>query len=127
MAFGIMAAAQLILSTLASPAEMPGQQAGGERGVERGFIYKTVTIDKEECAYCVYVPVDYDSEQPLPLILFLHGSGERGSDGLKQTDVGLPRVIRTKGLRPPAQERLTPERAPRIHRRGRGRHPSRLR
>jgi predicted peptidase len=29
-----------------------------------------------------------------PIILFLHGSGERGSDGLLQTEVGLPSALR---------------------------------
>ncbi|MDQ2929739.1 MAG: esterase, partial [Gemmatimonadota bacterium] len=44
--------------------------------------------------YQVYVPPTYDGKQPLPVILFLHGSGERGSDGLKQTQVGMPAQIR---------------------------------
>ena len=60
MAIGIMAAAQLFLSTLASSPVSSGQQADARRGAERGFIYKTITIDKEEYAYCVYVPVGYE-------------------------------------------------------------------
>ena len=38
-------------------------------------IVKTVRLD-----YLLWLPQDYDAAQPWPLILFLHGSGERGSD-----------------------------------------------
>jgi len=34
--------------------------------------------------YRIYVPEDYDSETEYPLLLFLHGSGERGNDNLAQ-------------------------------------------
>ena len=36
-----------------------------------------------------------DYEARLPFILFLHGAGERGSDNLAQTKVGLPILMRT--------------------------------
>lgn len=59
-----------------------------------GFINKTVTVDGHTAKYVVYVPRDYDPSKAWPLVLFLHGAGERGSDGLAQTDVGLGRAIR---------------------------------
>jgi len=37
----------------------------------------------------IWVPAGYDSSRKWPAILFLHGSGERGSDGTKQISVGL--------------------------------------
>jgi predicted peptidase len=40
------------------------------------------------------VPNTFDWHHSLPVILFMHGSGERGSDGLKQTQVGMPAQIR---------------------------------
>jgi predicted peptidase len=59
-----------------------------------GFLYKTINIDGETYAYCVYVPPDYAPDKAWPVILALHGSGERGSDGLLQTDVGIGRALR---------------------------------
>jgi len=59
-----------------------------------GFLYKSITVDGEKYAYCVYVPPDYTADRPWPAILFLHGAGERGSDGFLQTDVGIGRAIR---------------------------------
>lgn len=44
--------------------------------------------------YVVYVPRDYTHTAPWPLIVFLHGMGERGDDGLLQTEVGIGRAIR---------------------------------
>ncbi len=103
MSIGCLTGAQLIALTLATwppPEQQP--RAAGQRETARGFIYKTIDFAGQTYAYCVYVPVDYVPEQTLPLILFLHGSGQRGSDGFRQTDAGLPRVIRTKGVRPSA-------------------------
>lgn len=40
-------------------------------------------------AFRLYVPPDYSPERPWPLILFLHGSGERGTDDLAPTRIGL--------------------------------------
>ena len=38
-----------------------------------------VTI-KVEMGYLLYLPKDYDTKESWPLVLFLHGSGERGED-----------------------------------------------
>lgn len=59
-----------------------------------GFLYRTVTVGQRTCAYCVYIPPEYTPERRWPVILFLHGSGERGVDGFRQTDVGIARTIR---------------------------------
>jgi len=67
-----------------------------------GFLYKTLTIDNQVYAYCVFVPPDYDPRQPWPVILFLHGSGERGEDGFLQTDIGIGRALRRDHRRVPA-------------------------
>jgi predicted peptidase len=45
-------------------------------------------------AYVVYVPRDYTPHKAWPLIMFLHGMGERGSDGLQQTQVSIATAIR---------------------------------
>jgi predicted peptidase len=59
-----------------------------------GFLYKTVEFENETYAYCVYVPPEYTPQKAWPAILFLHGSGQRGRDGIKQTDVGIGQAIR---------------------------------
>jgi predicted peptidase len=59
-----------------------------------GFLYETVEVDGRQHAYSVYVPPEYTPDKAWPLIIFLHGSGERGSDGFKQTEVGIGRAIR---------------------------------
>jgi predicted peptidase len=44
--------------------------------------------------YLLYLPKDYqDSDKPFPLVLFLHGIGERGTDIEKVKTHGLPKLI----------------------------------
>jgi predicted peptidase len=68
---------------------------------ETGFLDRTVKVDGRDYAYQVYVP-----RAPIagrkPVILALHGAGERGSDGLLQTEVGLAGAIRRHPERWPA-------------------------
>jgi len=69
---------------------------------ETGFINRAVTVEGLRLLYQVYVPADYNANQKWPVILFLHGSGERGVDGLRQSIVGLPAAIRSDPARFPA-------------------------
>jgi len=69
---------------------------------ETGFLDRQVTVEGKASAYQVYVPKGYDRTRPLPVILFLHGAGERGVDGLLQTEVGLGSAIRRHVDRFPA-------------------------
>lgn len=52
--------------------------------------------------YSVYVPRDFDRSKQWPVILFLHGAGERGTDGLRPTQVGIGSAIRIGADRIPA-------------------------
>lgn len=52
--------------------------------------------------YALYVPEGAPPQGGWPLIVFLHGSGERGSDGQKQTTVGLGPAILENPRRWPA-------------------------
>ncbi len=52
--------------------------------------------------YALHVPEGAPPEGGWPLIVFLHGSGERGSDGRKQTTVGIGAAILEKPGRWPA-------------------------
>jgi predicted peptidase len=68
---------------------------------ETGFLDRTVTVGGEVYRYQVYVPQNFDSKKKWPVILFLHGVGERGNDGLRPTDLGIAHAIRLNASRFP--------------------------
>ena len=68
---------------------------------ETGFLNRTIKVGGTEYRYVVYVPADWTPKQKWPVILFLHGAGERGSDGLPQSDVGIGRALRMNSDRYP--------------------------
>ena len=67
-----------------------------------GFLDRTVTVQGTAYKYQVFVPDAWTPQQKWPIILFLHGAGERGDDGLLQTDVGIATAIRNDRGRFPA-------------------------
>jgi predicted peptidase len=66
-----------------------------------GFLSRTVTVNATTYRYQVYVPADFTPNKKWPVILFLHGAGERGDDGEQQTQVGLGSAIRQHAERFP--------------------------
>jgi predicted peptidase len=70
--------------------------------VQTGFLDRNITVAGRSFHYQVYVPADYATKPTWPAILFLHGAGERGEDGLLQTAVGLAPAIRQNPSRYPA-------------------------
>lgn len=62
-------------------------------GYAPGVVKKTMTVNGVERTYAVYVPADYTPKKAWPLIMFLHGAGERGDDGIIQTQVGIGPAI----------------------------------
>jgi predicted peptidase len=59
------------------------------------FVKRTVTVDGRPSRYQVFVPRNAQAQRGvLPVVLFLHGSGERGSDGRQQTQAGLGPYLR---------------------------------
>ncbi len=69
--------------------------------VQTGFLDRTVSVSGSSYRYQVFIPAEFSSKKSWPVILFLHGAGERGSDGLIQTDVGIGHAIRLKNSRFP--------------------------
>lgn len=61
---------------------------------ETGFLNRTASVGDLTLNYQVYLPRSYKPAKRWPVILFLHGAGERGLDGLRQTQVGLGTAIR---------------------------------
>jgi pimeloyl-ACP methyl ester carboxylesterase len=58
-----------------------------------GFHLRTIKTEQGERKYSVYVPRGYDGKRSYPVALFLHGSGERGNDGVLSAQVGLGPAI----------------------------------
>ena len=58
-----------------------------------GFHLRTVKTPAGERKYTVFVPAGYDGSKETPAVLFLHGSGERGDDGIKGGQIGLGAAI----------------------------------
>ena len=61
---------------------------------ETGFLDRSVTVGSTQYRYQVFVPRGFDRTKTWPVILALHGGGEYGSDGVRQTNVGLAPAIR---------------------------------
>jgi len=63
---------------------------------ETGFLNRTVELHGATYHFQVYLPESFrrDDGRQWPVILFLHGRGERGSEGMWQTQVGLPQAVR---------------------------------
>ena len=64
------------------------------RQPDTGFLNRTAVVDGVTYKYQVFVPANWNKKVKWPVILFLHGYGEEGEDGLLQTDVGLATAIR---------------------------------
>ncbi len=69
---------------------------------ETGFLNRTVTVDGTIYKFVVFVPADYTPEKKWPIVLFLHGAGERGDEGSLQTDTGIGTALRRHPDRYPA-------------------------
>lgn len=53
------------------------------------FQARRVKVQDRSYPYALYLPDDIASDEPRPIVLFLHGAAERGTDGSKPTRVGL--------------------------------------
>jgi predicted esterase len=62
---------------------------------ETGFLNRTLELHGATYHFQVYLPEAYRRDgHKWPVILFLHGRGERGSEGMWQTQIGLPQAVR---------------------------------
>lgn len=52
--------------------------------------------EKKDLRYNLFVPKDYDQDKKFPLMLFLHGAGERGDDLEKVKSWGPPKIVGKK-------------------------------
>jgi predicted peptidase len=75
---------------------------GAARKADTGFLDRTVKLSNASYKYQVFLPDQWSPKQKWPIILFLHGAGERGSDGLLETQVGIATAVRKDRARFPA-------------------------
>ena len=63
---------------------------------ETGFLNRKVTVHGVTYRFQIYIPEEFrrDEKTQWPMMLFLHGRGERGSEGMWHTQVGLPQAVR---------------------------------
>lgn len=54
-----------------------------------GFTQKTFTDSEGQHRYLVFVPPSYSETKQWPVVLFLHGAGQKGTDGLRPAIAGL--------------------------------------
>ena len=69
---------------------------------ETGFLNRTVQQQGGHVRFQVYAPPGYTAAKQWPVILFLHGAGERGSDGSLPTTTGLGPAVRQHAVWFPA-------------------------
>jgi acetyl esterase/lipase/prenyltransferase beta subunit len=80
----------VMIQPLPSPA--PGKPPAA------GFHLRTFKAAGGDRKYTVYVPEGHDDVKVFPVILFLHGGGERGQDGVVPAQVGIgPAILNRPG------------------------------
>lgn len=92
--FRLLAPGALILTTACTPWIMPETEPGAQRpaAFER-TVSRTFAGD-----FLLHLPDDYDPDGAYPLLLFLHGAGERGDDLEKVALHGPPRLLRERSM-----------------------------
>jgi len=105
----LISLAAAILLSLASPRARAAAGRAQEHKPtlppqETGFLNRSIQIQGVTYKFQVYIPESYErpgEEMPggkkadrFPIILFLHGRGERGSEGMWQTQIGLAQQLR---------------------------------
>ncbi len=93
----LLIAGAVLLIALACRASVGGGSEAGSR-----FAKRTVVVGGTSYPYQVFVPPGLVAGPRPPVILFLHGSGERGTDGERQTRVGLGPAVRKRAETFPA-------------------------
>ncbi len=68
--------------------------ATGKDGGAGAFEQRVVVVDDVAYRYALWRPPGWSADRAWPILLFLHGAGERGDDGVRPTRVGLGPALR---------------------------------
>lgn len=80
----------LFLSALSLPAFAEEGETGGTVNMTELFEARSFTSTKgTKINYRIFFPKNYDTQMKYPLILFLHGLGQRGNDNSAQLSLGI--------------------------------------
>jgi predicted peptidase len=71
-------------------------------GEPASFVARSVHVHGKTWHYQVFIPDGWTAKRSWPVVLFLHGSGERGDDNRSQLSQGLPAWLRQHGKDFPA-------------------------
>ncbi len=83
-----------LLDTVFFPVLIAGAAACAVSAPAAGFRDREIRVQGEPFTYQVFLPASWTAEKSWPIVMFLHGAGERGTDGVAHTRVGLPRLLR---------------------------------
>lgn len=90
----------LIVLVLPAAASAFGQAPVAQRAPvaapQTGFLSRTYKDETGDHKYVLFVPRAYTPAKKWPVILFLHGAGERGKDGLLPVQIGLGPLVRLR-------------------------------
>ena len=75
-----LAMLQILTMAVGLPGSAIADEAGPGKQVAQVYEFKDEDDKKQELAYWLYLPKSYKGENKLPLVMFLHGSGERGDN-----------------------------------------------
>jgi len=93
--FQILVSIALLIPLLAAA------DAYGAEPESEPFLSREIEIDGNTHRYAVYVPKDLEPGKEMPCIVFLHGKGECGEDGMRQTHIGLgPAILQSPEVWP---------------------------
>lgn len=100
-AAGLLACLSLFCLSLAAPAFAASHPGSGQRPApepqqETGFLNRKIELHGITYRFQVYLPEEWrrDDHKLWPVVLALHGRGERGAEGMWQTQIGLPQAVR---------------------------------
>jgi len=98
----IPSAAWVIAALIVAPVPLSGaaqttaKPPAASSTQETGFLNRKLELHGATYRFQVYLPEEWrrDDHKQWPIILFLHGRGERGTEGMWQTQIGLPQEVR---------------------------------
>jgi len=88
--------AACLAAVCAPPQARAAMRHGARVEQETGFLNRQIVVHGIVRRFQVYLPEQWrrDDHKQWPIILFLHGRGERGAEGMWQTQTGLPQAVR---------------------------------